>query len=296
MDFIFRNGFIRNRYLELCSLPEFKHTISEEKFTSKKYLLGLLIGCISGFMVGYTMYYWAAESIEDIILDFLFFLMFFVLFLAVLQIIRDIIQVKILNEKKNNIRICIFNKFYLISTLEYHHYVPVKSYITSTIIPIVIFTFFPLIIVALGIENRILLSLSLANIILSIPDIIECFYAYKYGKNSNINLDTRDNKLNEIVEIDKHSEDTNKEIDDNMSYSNDTVENFLNNISNDSTSSGISELSDIVKSISTKSKFEEEKDDKNTITMENPIGEYVKDNLKDSEEDELISIMKELKK
>lgn len=207
MKFVSKNNYVRDRYAQLCNIKSFKNNVTEKIYIRIRYILGVLIASIYAFMVGYSMYYWKSDGLKDLLVEFLTFSCIFILFIYLMQPLRDIIQSTLLPKSNNASKICIFNKFYCLSTLQYELKVQKSKLIISLLTPFVLFSLLPMIIVFFGIENKILLAMSYANTVLAIADIVQAIYFNKYAKKDSL-IDLKIYCMDNFNEPNKNSSTT----------------------------------------------------------------------------------------
>lgn len=321
MKFVSKNNYVRDRYSQLCNIKSFKSNVSEKIYIRIRYILGVLIASIYAFMVGYSMYYWKADGLKELFVEFLTFSCIFIVFIYIMQVLRDIIQSTLLPKANNEATICIFNKFYCLSTLQYELKVKKNEFIIALLTPFILFSFLPMIIVFLGIENKVLLAISYANAVLAISDIVQAIYVNKYAKkDSQIDLkicceDNLDvlNKNDSTTHNLKDNHTASDTLDISQTNNNCYMEKKVTTDINDNTSvytkklinpsvtkpSSDDELIIAVTNMTNKStdKQSYSKNEINESTMSNTIIiEELKELIAPLNENELSAIVKELKK
>lgn len=226
MKFMFKTNFKRDRYLQLTSIGDFENNVSNKKYNKSRYLIFLFLTSISGFILGYTSYYWKYYDLYDFLMNFVKFTSMFICFTFICKLVKDYLQGLLLPNSKENSIINIFNKFYKISTLQYISKVKRNDLLLSLILPIILFVLLPLILVGLGLENKILLALALSNLMLSTNDITQTIYLLKYNKSSILDLSQQHNISHKEI-----NKETNKEANKGFYYEEDKTQDLnVNNV------------------------------------------------------------------
>lgn len=200
MFFIFDNKYINKRYNQLVSLHEFSNSVDIIKYERVNYFFALSLYIISAFSLGFSIYYWENSSTKKLLIELLVFLFTFILCIFILQIIKNVFQKKFLNY--HDINLLNTTKTTLLKPNDFSGKINSNIYIKSLMIPFSTILIITSIIIFSGLENNLILALSISNIVCYHNDITQIFYLSFYGKNLSIELNYSDNSsLSNLINI-----------------------------------------------------------------------------------------------